>query len=239
MPTKNKRYLSETPPPEYEEDWSDKLEPYAAGLGLAGDAVGIGAGLTGIGVPVGAAIAGIANVPNLIIDGYQTVRDAYRAYNDNGASLNSALWNGGELILDATGLKILSTINKSKTARVAARQVYSNSERKVAKPYGRIGTGVGHRLVSESRRRKVKYNAKRDIALEESTNTLAKRGVREAQGEYFQRKLADEMARRGYGVAVNDAIKSAERTARQNLGVISGVSGGTNIYHIKNGLWKH
>jgi hypothetical protein len=40
------------------------------------------------------------------------------------------------------------------------------------------------------------------------------------------------MAKRGYGVAVNDAIKSANRTLRQNLGIISGVSGGTNIYHI-------
>ena len=40
------------------------------------------------------------------------------------------------------------------------------------------------------------------------------------------------MAKRGYGVAVNDAIKSANRTLRQNLGAISGVSGGTNIYHL-------
>jgi hypothetical protein len=40
------------------------------------------------------------------------------------------------------------------------------------------------------------------------------------------------MAKRGYGVAVNDAIKSANRTLRQNLGIISGVSGGTNLYHI-------
>jgi hypothetical protein len=40
------------------------------------------------------------------------------------------------------------------------------------------------------------------------------------------------MAKRGYGIAVNDAIKSANRTLRQNLGAISGVSGGTNIYHL-------
>jgi hypothetical protein len=44
------------------------------------------------------------------------------------------------------------------------------------------------------------------------------------------------MAKRGYGVAVNDAIKSANRTLRQNLGIISGVSGGTNVYHL---LPKH
>ena len=40
------------------------------------------------------------------------------------------------------------------------------------------------------------------------------------------------MAKRGYGVSVNDAIKSYNRTLRQNLGTISGISGGTNIYHI-------
>jgi hypothetical protein len=40
------------------------------------------------------------------------------------------------------------------------------------------------------------------------------------------------MDKRGYGVAVNDAIKSVNRTLRQNLGAISGVSGGTNIYHL-------
>lgn len=232
MPTKNKRYLSETPPPKYEEDWSDKLEPYAAGLGLAGDAIGIGAGMTGIGVPVGAVISGAANVPNLIIDGYQTLRDAYRTYNDNGASLGSALWNGGELILDAAGLKILSSINRAKKAGVATQQVLNGAERTATSSYRRVGTGAGRVMARKSAKRKSLYNVGRAKALEESTSELAKRGVREAQGEYFRRKLADEMAKRGYGVAVNDAIKSAERTTRQNLVGISGISGGTNIYHI-------
>jgi len=56
--------------PIYEEDWSDKLEPWAAGVGLAGDAIGLGAAATGVGIPIGTAIASVANVPNLIIDGY-------------------------------------------------------------------------------------------------------------------------------------------------------------------------
>ena len=73
----------------YEEDWSDKLEPWAAGVGLAGDAVGLGVAATGVGIPIGTAIAGYANVPNLFIDGYQTIRDAWRSYKDNGASLGS------------------------------------------------------------------------------------------------------------------------------------------------------
>jgi len=34
------------------------------------------------------------------------------------------------------------------------------------------------------------------------------------------------MAKRGYGVAVNDAIKSANRTLRQNLAGISIIDGG-------------
>ena len=227
---KPKIHLDETPV--YEEDWSDKVEPYASALGLAGDAVGIGAGVTGIGIPIGAAIAGAANVPNLIIDGYQTLRDAYRAYNDNGASLNSALWNGGELILDAAGLKILSSINKAKKAGVAAKKVYSATEKAATSSYRRVGTGAGRVMARKSAKRKSLYNASRDRAMQESTSELAKRGVRAAQGEYFERKLAEEMAKRGYGVAANDAIKSANRTLRQNLTAASGVSSGQNVYHI-------
>jgi hypothetical protein len=56
--------------PTYEKDWSDKLEPYAAGIGLAGDVIGLGTAATGVGIPVGTVIAGFANIPNLIIDGY-------------------------------------------------------------------------------------------------------------------------------------------------------------------------
>jgi len=44
------------------------------------------------------------------------------------------------------------------------------------------------------------------------------------------------MAKRGYGVAVNDAIKSANRTLRQNLAAVNTISGGTNVYHL---LSKH
>ena len=40
------------------------------------------------------------------------------------------------------------------------------------------------------------------------------------------------MAKRGYGVAVNDAIKSANRTLRQNLAGINTVDAGINMYHL-------
>jgi len=35
---------------------------------------------------------------------------------------------------------------------------------------------------------------------------LAKRGVRPSQGEYFQKKLIEEMAKRGYATSEADAI---------------------------------
>lgn len=66
---------------EHEPDWSDKIEPYTSALALGTDAIGLGTNLTGIGVPVGAVIAGIENIPNLIVDGYQTIRDWNRVYN--------------------------------------------------------------------------------------------------------------------------------------------------------------
>ena len=89
---------------EYEPDWSDKVEPYASAIGLVGDAVGLGTAATGVGVPIGATIAGLANIPNLIIDGYQTVRDWGRVKNDN-APIKDALWNTGELALGLFGAK--------------------------------------------------------------------------------------------------------------------------------------
>ena len=55
----------------YNDDWSDKVEPYTAALGLAGDAIGLGTATTGVGIVPGAIIAGATNIPNIIIDGYQ------------------------------------------------------------------------------------------------------------------------------------------------------------------------
>lgn len=89
---------------QYKEDWSDKVEPYTSAIALGADAVGLGTAATGFGVPVGAAIAGIGNIPNLMVDGYQAVRDWYRTIND-GAPISDALWNTGEFGLDALGAK--------------------------------------------------------------------------------------------------------------------------------------
>lgn len=91
--------------PKYKDDWADKIEAYTAGLALAGDAIGLGTAATGVGVPIGATIAGIANVPNLLVDGYQAVRDWYRTINDGGEGWQSAAWNTGETIVDLIGAK--------------------------------------------------------------------------------------------------------------------------------------
>ena len=89
----------------YNDDWADKIEPYTAGLALAGDVIGLGTAATGVGAPIGATIAGIANIPNLAIDSYQAIRDWYRAINDGGEGWQSAAWNTGETALDLFGAK--------------------------------------------------------------------------------------------------------------------------------------
>lgn len=91
--------------PKYKDDWADKIEAYTAGLALAGDAIGLGTAATGVGIPIGATIAGIANVPNLLVDGYQAVRDWYRTINDGGEGWQSAAWNTGETLVDLIGAK--------------------------------------------------------------------------------------------------------------------------------------
>lgn len=92
---------------EYEEDWSDKIEPWTSGIGLASDAIGIGTAATGIGAPVGAIIAGVGNIPNIIVDGYQTVRDWKRVYDGDYNQTRNALWNTAETALDLLGAKFI------------------------------------------------------------------------------------------------------------------------------------
>ena len=94
---------------QYEKDWSDKIEPWTAGLGLTADAVGLGTAATGIGAPIGGTITLIGNIPNFIIDAYQMGRDWYRYYNNGGGgNLKDALWNTGETALNVIGGKLVS-----------------------------------------------------------------------------------------------------------------------------------
>lgn len=230
---KNKRSLEEIEPM-YEEDWSDKAEPYASYIGLAGDAIGIGAGLTGIGLPIGSAIAMGANIPNVIIDGYQFIRDGIRTYKDKGKSLPNTLSNLAELGLDALGVKALSNLNKAKKASIASKNIITPRQRKATSGYHRIGTGASRSRLRQKYENNIKYNAELNKALNNSINVLNKRGVRASQGSYFDKKLIEEMAKQGYGVSANDAIKSINRTYRQNLIGASTISSGPNLYHINN-----
>lgn len=87
--------------------YAEQAEPYAAGVGLTGDVIGLSTAMTGVGAPVGATIAGVANIPSLLIDGYQTGRDWYKKATGDG---QVTWWNTardtGELVADLFGAKI-------------------------------------------------------------------------------------------------------------------------------------
>lgn len=216
----------------YNDDWSDKVEPYTAALGLAGDVIGLGTAATGIGAIPGAIIAGLANIPNTIIDGYQFGRDIYRGINDgwdeNGKSV---LWNGAELALDYLPVKALKYLNKAKTASVASAKTYSAAERKAHSTYRRVGTGAGRVQAQKAFKAKNRYNHARDQAFTQAVDYLSKRGIRPIQGDYFNKKLIEEMATRGFGVSANDAIQSAKNTIRQNQIISNAISGTNNARH--------
>ena len=216
----------------YNDDWSDKVEPYTAALGLVGDAVGLGAAATGIGVIPGSIIAGFANIPNIVIDGYQFGRDIYRGINDgweeNGKSV---LWNGAELVSDYLPVKVLKYLNKAKTASVASAKTYTAAERKAHSTYRRVGTGAGRVQARKAFKAKTRYNQTRDQAFKQAVDYLSKRGVRPIQGDYFNKKLIEQMATRGFGISANDAIQSAKNTIRQNQIISNAISGTNNTRH--------
>lgn len=216
----------------YEDDWSDKVEPYAAALGLTGDVIGLGTAATGVGVVPGAIIAGAANIPNIVIDGYQFGRDIYRSINDgldeNGKSV---LWNGAELALDYLPVKALKYLNKAKIATVAPSKIYTAAEKKAHSTYRRVGTGAGRVQARKSFKAKTRYNEAKNQAFTQAIDYLSKRGIRPIQGDYFNKKLIEEMATRGFGVSANDAIKSAKNTIRQNQIISNAISGTNNARH--------
>jgi hypothetical protein len=159
----------------------------------------------------------------------------YRYYNDNNPeTLTSGLWNGAETTLDLLGLKLLSKLNKGLKAGVYSEKTLSASEKAVSKPYRRVGTGAGRAMAKRSREAKLAHNAERQKALKEATEVLAKRGVRPSQGEYFMKYLTDEMAKRGYGVSVADAIRSQKQAQLFNYGLNSAAGAAINIYDIYN-----
>ena len=216
----------------YNDDWSDKVEPYTAALGLAGDVVGLGTAATGIGVIPGSIIAGLANIPNIVIDGYQFGRDIYRGINDSwDENGKSVLWNGAELGLDYLPVKALKYLNKAKIASVASAKTYTAAERKALSNYRRVGTGAGRVQARKAFKAKTRYNQARDQAFTQAVDYLSKRGIRPIQGDYFNKRLIEEMATRGFGVSANDAIQSAKNTIRQNQIISNAISSTNNVRH--------
>lgn len=132
----------------YEDDWSDKIEPYVSALGLGADAIGLGTALTGVGAPIGAAIAGIGNIPNLIVDGYQTVRDWNRVYNNKG-SITDALWNTGELALGLFGAKYAAKGAKAINDRRVLKEIQYRYEQELVKRNKRNWTFLKSKMSDE------------------------------------------------------------------------------------------
>lgn len=132
----------------YEDDLSDKIEPYVSALGLGADAIGLGTALTGVGAPIGAAIAGIGNIPNLIVDSYQTVRDWNRVYNNKG-SIKDALWNTGELTLGLFGAKYAAKGAKAINDRRVLKEIQYRYEQELVKRNKRNWTFLKSKMSDE------------------------------------------------------------------------------------------
>ena len=161
------------------------LEPYATGLSLGGAYATF--------IPVyGPAIAAAAQVPSLLIDGYQAGRSLYKG------DMNDAAWNAAEAGLDLAsvgGLKLLAKSIKIKPNIRSSTKVHSTYPRSRTKRY-------------------IESQAKNELLQlrKEGTEYLAKRGVRPSQGKYFEdrlnRYIMQKVNRRSAlkNAALNDAI---------------------------------
>ena len=138
------------------------LEPYATGLSLGGAYATF--------IPVyGPAIAAAAQVPSLLIDGYQAGRSLYKG------NMNDAAWNAAEMGLDLASVGSLKLLAKSIKTKPDIR-----SSTKVRSTYPR------------PRARKLMESQAKNELLQlrnEGTEYLAKRGVRPSQGKYFEDRL--------------------------------------------------
>lgn len=162
------------------------LEPYATGLSFGGAYATF--------IPVyGPAIAAAAQVPSLLIDGYQAGRSLYKG------NMEDAAWNAAEAGLDLAsvgGLKLL--------AKSAAK----------TKPVIRSSTRVRSTYPRPRARRFIEAQAKNELLQlrKEGTEYLAKRGVRPSQGKYFEdrlnRYIMQKINRQNtlQNAALNDAI---------------------------------
>ena len=138
------------------------LEPYATGLSLGGAYATF--------IPVyGPAIAAAAQVPSLLIDGYQAGRSLYKG------DMNDAAWNAAEAGLDLVsvgGLKLLAKSLKTKPVIKSSTRVHSTYPRPRAKRY----------IESQTKNELLQLR-------KEGTEYLAKSGVRPSQGKYLEDRL--------------------------------------------------
>ncbi len=184
-------------PKEYQEggilssidDYVDKAEPWANGIGLVGAGIGVGTSATGIGAPIGALIYAASQLPSVFVDGYQTIRSATKG------DWKNAAWNGTELGLDLLG---------AKAAKGLAKPALSFPEKKV------VGKTIKTGVSSPKRRLKKHFEAAGKAAyqseVKKAVPILAKRGIRPTQGTYYKKKLNEQITKQ---LAVqNDAIKS-------------------------------
>lgn len=139
------------------------LEPYATGLSF------VGAPATFIPV-YGPAIAAAAQVPSLLIDGYQAGRSLYKG------DMKDTAWNAAEVGLDLASVGSLKLLAKS-----AAK----------TKPVIRSSTRVRSTYPRPRAKRYIESQAKNKLLQlrKEGTEYLAKRGVRPSQGKYFEDRL--------------------------------------------------
>ena len=138
------------------------LEPYATGLSLGGAYATF--------IPVyGPAIAAAAQVPSLLIDGYQTGRSLYKG------DMKDAAWNAAETGLDLVsvgGLKLLAKSIKIKPDIRSSTKVRSIYPRPRARKL----------MESQAKKKLLQLRI-------EGTKYLAKRGVRPSQGKYYEDRL--------------------------------------------------
>lgn len=88
-------------------DAADKLEPLFSGIGLAGDAIGLIPGLQPVGL--------VLNIPNLLIDGYQFIRDSDNLIQGKGNWKDVGV-DAFELVGGSLGAKGINYANKARLA---------------------------------------------------------------------------------------------------------------------------
>lgn len=118
------------------DEFAAKAEPYAAGIGLTGAAIGMGTAMTGVGAPVGAVIGTTSQIPSAIIDLYQAGRDWYKVGTQEDKPYGSAVWNTTEAALDLAGAKWFKYLSGMNADRLIAQEMKGRIADAVAKRQG-------------------------------------------------------------------------------------------------------